>query len=185
MSDLDALMKIIPTGDIAKQLGIPESVADAAVQQVLPGLVSGLAANAQSSQGKASLEKAVVHHKGKAIKSTGKASLKDVDTKDGEKIVGHVFGGKTDQVAVALAGNSKAADVTGDIIKQVLPIVAPIVLSWLASQFLGGGAKAEAPAPKEEPASSGGIGDVLGGLLSSKQGQDMLGGVLGGLLGGK
>ncbi|MBN9606941.1 MAG: DUF937 domain-containing protein [Actinomycetales bacterium] len=182
MSDLDELMKIIPTGDIAKQLGIPESVADAAVQQVLPGLVGGLAANAQSPQGKASLEKAVVHHQGKAVKG-GKASLKDVDTKDGEKIVGHVFGAKTDQVATTLAANSSAGDVTGEIIKQVLPIVAPIVLSWLASKFLGG--STTTAAPKEEPASSGGIGDVLGGLLSSKQGQDMLGGVLGGLLGGK
>ena len=36
-----------------------------------------------------------------------------------------------------------------------------------------------------EKKSEGGIGDILGGLVGSKQGQDMLGGLLGGLLGGK
>ncbi|MEO5920207.1 MAG: hypothetical protein ABIQ01_03610, partial [Pseudolysinimonas sp.] len=70
-------------------------------------------------------------------------------------------------------------------IKQILPIVAPIVLSWLASQFLGGKGETAAPAaaPKEESSSGGGIGDLLGGLLSSPQGQEIAGDLLGGLLG--
>lgn len=179
MTDLNELLKAIPVGDIAKQIGVPRDVAEAAVQQVLPGLVSGLAVNAQSDTGAKSLEKALGKHTGKKV-----TSVKDVDTADGEKIVSHVFGAKKNEVATKLASNSSAADVTGDIIKQVLPIVAPIVLAWVANQFFGG-QKAE-PA-KAEPAAGagGGIGDLLGGLLGSKQGQDMLGGVLGGLLGKK
>ena len=47
MADLNALLDQIPVGDIAKQLGIDEDVAEAAVKQVLPGLVGGLAANAK------------------------------------------------------------------------------------------------------------------------------------------
>ena len=183
MADLNALLDLIPVGDIAKQLGIDEDVANAAVKQVLPGLVGGLAANAKRDDKSAEALSNVLKHHNKGIAK----SVKEVDTEDGEKIVRNVFGPNTDKVATKLAGASTKSDVTGDIIKQVLPIVAPIVLSWLASQFLGGKTE-EAAAPKEkekekEESSSGGIGDLLGGLLSSPQGQEIAGDLLGGLLG--
>ena len=180
MADLNALLDQIPVGDIAKQLGIDEDVAEAAVKQVLPGLVGGLAANAKRDDKSAEMLTNTLKHHNKGVAK----SVKDVDVEDGQKIVKNVFGANTDAVATKLAGASTKSDVTGDIIKQVLPIVAPIVLSWLASQFLGGKGETEAPAaaPKEE-ASSGGIGDLLGGLLSSPQGQEIAGDLLGGLLG--
>jgi hypothetical protein len=179
MADLNALLDQIPVGDIAKQLGIDEDVAEAAVKQVLPGLVGGLAANAKRDDKSAEmLTNTLKHHRGTA------KSVKDVDVEDGKKIVKNVFGANEDAVVTKLAGASTKSDVTGDIIKQVLPIVAPIVLSWLASQFLGGSKEEEKPAPKEEESSSsGGIGDLLGGLLSSPQGQEIAGDLLGGLLG--
>ena len=183
MADLNALLDLIPVGDIAKQLGIDEDVAEAAVKQVLPGLVGGLAANANDAKGQTTLANVLKHH------NTGTPkSVKDVDTEDGKKIVRNVFGENEDAVVSKLAGASTKSDVTGDIIKQVLPIVAPIVLSWLASQFLGGktDSAASAPAAAPEPAAApdaGGIGDLLGGLLSSPQGQQIAGDLLGGLLG--
>ena len=183
MADLNALLAQIPVGDIAKQLGIDEDTAEAAVKQVLPGLVGGLAANAKRDDKSAEmLTNTLKHHNKGVVKS-----VKDVDVADGKKIVKNVFGANEDAVATKLAGASTKSDVTGDIIKQVLPIVAPIVLSWLASQFLGGKQETAAAAPKEEPketsSSSGGIGDLLGGLLSSPQGQEIAGDLLGGLLG--
>jgi hypothetical protein len=182
MADLNALLDQIPVGDIARQLGIDDEVAEAAVKQVLPGLVGGLAANANDSKGQTTLANVLKHH------NTGIArSVKDVDVEDGRKIVKNVFGANEDAVVTKLAGASTKSDVTGDIIKQVLPIVAPIVLSWLASQFLGGKTESAAPAaaPEPEPAAAGGggIGDLLGGLLSSPQGQEIAGDLLGGLLG--
>jgi hypothetical protein len=182
MADLDALLDAIPVGDIAKQLGISEDVAEAAVKQVLPGLVGGLAANAQRDEkSQTTLYNVLDHHRGKP------RSLKDVDTEDGKKIVKNVFGANEDAVVNKLAASSTKSDVTGEIIKQVLPIVAPIVLSWLANQFLGGkteSAPAAAPEPEAAPASSGdGIGDLVGGLLSSPQGQQIAGELLSGLLG--
>jgi hypothetical protein len=48
MSDLDGLINLIPIGDIAKQLGIDESVAKAAIAVAVPAIVGGLAANAKS-----------------------------------------------------------------------------------------------------------------------------------------
>jgi hypothetical protein len=179
MADLNALLDQIPVGDIADQLGIDEDVAKAAVKQVLPGLVGGLAANANDEKGQTTLKNVLKHHNKGIAKS-----VKEVDTEDGRKIVRNVFGANEDAVVSKLAGASTKSDVTGDIIKQVLPIVAPIVLSWLASQFLGGKeADKPAAAPKEEE-SSGGIGDLLGDLLSSPQGKEIAGDLLGGLLGG-
>ena len=182
MAQYDDLLAQIPISDIASQLGIEESVAEAAVQHVLPGLVGGLKANADEG-GAESLEKALTKHKGAKLRG-----VSDVDTADGEKIVKHVFGDKKDAVAATLAGSSKSG-VTDTIIKQILPIVAPIVLAWLANQFLGGSSDSKA----KKSDSDGGLGDLLGGLLgggssSSKNsgGIDIgsiLGG-LGGLLGG-
>jgi hypothetical protein len=175
MSDLDGLINLIPIGDIAKQLGIDESVAKAAVAVAVPAIVGGLAANAKNEDGAKSLEKALGKHKNASTK------LKDVDSADGAKIVKHVFGDKQDKVVAAVASKSGGPDI-GAIVGEILPIIAPIVLAYLAKQFLG---KSE-PAAKEAeaPESSGGIGDLLGGLLSSKEGQDVVGGLLGGLLGG-
>lgn len=187
MADLSSLLEQIPVADIAKQLGIDESVAEAAVQQVVPGLVAGLAANAEDPKGAASLTKALSHDRG----AVHKKKVTEIDVEDGKKIVKNVYGDKQDAVASKLAASatkaSAAGDVTQDIIKQILPIVAPIVLAWLAEQFLGG--KKEEPAAKEEESSSGGIGDLLGGLLGGSSGSsnstgDLLGGILGGLLGG-
>lgn len=181
MADLNALLDQIPVGDIAEQLGIEESVAEAAVKQVLPGLVGGLAANANDAKGQEVLSNVLKHHN----KGVHRGKVSDIDTTDGKKIVRNVFGENEDKVVQKLAGASTKSDVTGDIIKQVLPILAPIVLSWLASQFLGGKTEEAAPAAAPEPASSGGgIGELLGGLLSSPQGQQIAGDLLGGLLGG-
>jgi len=190
MADLSDLLKQIPTDDIATQLGIDESVAEAAVQQIVPGLVAGLAANAEDPKGAASLARALSHDRGPV-----KRKVEDIDVEDGKKIVRNVYGDKQEAVATKLASSASKAsgggDVTGDLIQKILPIVAPIVLAWLAEKFLGGGAAKEEPAAKEEESSSGGLGDLLGGLLgggsssgSGGGGGNILGDLLGGLLGG-
>src|SRR5690606_3715934 len=122
-----------------------------------------------------------LHHEGKHN------TLDDVDVEDGERIVKHVFGDKKNDVVKAAAVNAKSGG--RDIISQVLPIVAPIVLAWLASKFFGD--KAE-PAKKEAQETGGCLGDMLGGLVGGllggggkSGGGDMLGDLLGGFLGGK
>jgi len=178
MADYDELLAQIPISDIARKLGVDDDVAEDAVQKVLPGLVGGLQANAHDPAGAASLEHALAQHSNRPRLR----SVDEVDTADGEKIVGHVFGSNTDQVAAKLADASPKANVTGDLIQKVLPIVAPIVLAWVANKFLGQGSQ-------RSSGSQGGLGDLLGGLLgggsggSSAGGLD-LGGLLGGLLGG-
>ena len=70
------------------------------------------------------------------------------------------------------AGNS-------DLIKQLLPIVLPIVLAYIGKRLTG------ADAPGSKGASSGGLGEVLGNILKGSGGDKSLGDVLGGLLPGK
>ncbi len=183
-SSFDDLLSQIPVGDIAKQVGIDPSVAESAISQILPTLVSGMAANAKDSKGEESLTKALASHKGKL---DSRKSVTNIDTADGEKIVSHVFGSKKDDVVKAVSSNK---GVTQDIIAKILPIVARIVLAWIANQFFSGSKDTTAkkkPSTKSE-STSGGIGDLLGGLLGGSaggSGGDLLGGLIGGLLGGK
>jgi hypothetical protein len=189
-SPFDDLLEQIPIGDIAKQVGIDPSVASAAVAQILPTLVGGMAANAQDAKGAESLTKALSAHQGKL---DSRKKVTNIDTADGEKIVSHVFGSKKDEVVNAVSG---AKGVGADIIAKILPIVAPIVLAWLADRFFGGDkaststkSKTKSKSKKSSaPAESAGIdiGDLLGGLLGGGSGGgDLLGGLIGGLLGGK
>lgn len=179
MAALDELMSSLPIGDIAKKLGVDEATASQAVEQALPALLAGMGANAQDQAGAASLQKAVQKHDPSLVE--GGVNLADVDEEDGKKIVKNVFGQNTDQVVQAL--DQKQGGGAGDLIGKLLPILAPIVLSFLAQQFTKKSAGGETQ--------GGGIGDLLGGLLGgggsgsggSAGGVD-LGGLLGGLFGG-
>jgi len=184
MADLSALSGLIPVDEIARKLGVSPELAGSAVQQALPGLLSGLASNAASADGAASLEKALEKHASTGL-AQGTPSLDQIDTEDGSKIVRHVFGDAQDDASLALAGGAKGGLVSGDLVKKVLPIIAPIVLAWLASQFFGQkGAAQSRDNGQAQAASGGGIGDLLGGVLGGGLGGSGKQGGLGGLLGG-
>ena len=171
--NLNDLLQQVPIADIAKQFGIDEATATQAVQQALPGLLGGMAVNASSEQGANNLTAALKKHEGANV-----ATLKAVDTEDGKKIVNHVLGDKQGEVAHALAGQNDGG--LGDIIQNLLPVLAPIVMAFLAKQMGGGSSQTE------NSSSGGGIGDLLGGLLGggSNTSSGGLGDLLGGLLGG-
>ena len=191
MAAYDDIIANIPISDLAARLGVDEATARSAVDEALPALLGGMGANAQDAAGAASLERAVQHHS---------PQLFEVDEDDGDKIVHNVFGDHTDQVVQKL-GSTESGGGQG-IIQKLLPILAPIVLSFLASQFTkrsqpGGGSTQAEAAPGG--GGGGGIGDILGGLLGGvgsasggtssggSGGGGTLGGLgdlLGGLLGG-
>jgi hypothetical protein len=184
MDGLDELARQLPIGAIAQRLGVSEAEARDAVNEALPALVSGLAANSATPQGEKSLEKALQKHSASSLLDGG-VNVDTVDTHDGEKIVSNIFGGNKDQVVSALA--STKTSTTQSVIQKILPIVAPIVLAWLAQKFFG---KTGGNATGSAGTSGGGISDVLGGLLGGGPGGTAsgssggLGDLLGGLLGG-
>ena len=128
--------------------------------------------------GAASLESALQSHADTSLLDDG-VDISKVDTADGQKIVSNIFGGNTDQVASALGGVGGGGG--NDLVKQLLPILAPIVLAYLAKQFTGGGAGAQTQA-----SGGGGLGDLLGGILGGggNSGGGNSGGGIGGALGG-
>lgn len=187
MASLDELISQVPIDQVAQKLGVDTTTAETAVRAALPTLVGGLDANAQDTAGAASLMSAVNKHSGSTILDNG-VDVAKVDTADGNKIVTNVFGNNKDQVISTLGSVNGSGG--KDLIAQLLPILAPIVLSYIAKQITGG------PASTTTTASAGNqgvLGDLLGGLLKNAAGGsgntggglgDILGGVLGGNSGG-
>ena len=185
MATYDDIIANIPISDLAERLGVDEATAREAVDEALPALLGGMGANAQDPAGAASLEHAVQQHSPTLF--AGGVNLDEVDPDDGDKIVHNVFGANTDQVVQTLGSQGKGGS---GLIAKLLPILAPIVLSFLAAQFSKGQAKST---PQSEASggsggesaggSGGGIGDLLGGLLGGG-GSGATGGGIGDLLGG-
>ena len=182
MSATDDILAGIPIQQLAAQLGVDETTAEAATRQAIPALLGGLQANADDPAGAASLAGALGNHSSALI--DGGVNLDDVDTDDGQKIVGNIFGPSTSDVAHTLGGNLSQQS---GLIQKLLPILAPIVLSYLAKR-LGGGQAMGGQAMGGQ--GGGGLGDLLGSMLGgaggggAAGGQGSIGDLLGGLLGG-
>ncbi len=173
MSATDEILANIPLAQLAGQLGVDEATAEAATRQAIPALLGGLQANAQDPAGAASLAGALGNHSSALV--DGGVNLDDVDTADGEKIVGNIFGPNTTQVAQTLSNN---VGQQSGLIQRLLPILAPIVMAYIAKRLTGGGAQ-------------GGAGDLLGSILAGAGagagqggGGNPLNDVLGNMLGG-
>jgi hypothetical protein len=190
MTSFDELFERIPIDQIAKRVGADRADVERAVSAALPALVGGMGANAKDPAGAASLKQAVSKKDPGLVR--GGVNLDEVDPDDGKKIVRNVFGTSTDGV-VSRLGETGAAD--SSLISKVLPLIAPIVMAFLAEKLTGQGGSAKSGSGKKvEPAEAGGgidIGGLLGGILGGMAGGGGgggggidIGGLLGGLLGG-
>jgi hypothetical protein len=207
MASLDDMVSQLPMDQIAQALGVDEATAAAATKKAIPALVQGMQANATSDPAKAAaLAKAIAAHAqqaaaasataaaGAATGTAGAIDISNVDTADGEKIVGHVFGDNTEQVTNQLGGLVGGAD----LFKKLLPMLAPLVMGFLAKNLGGGGGGGGSGSGTSGGGGGGGLGGLLSKIMSmfgggSKSatgsttaagGSDDLGGLLGGLLGG-
>lgn len=192
-----------PLQQIAEQLGTNPSQAQSAVAAALPMLLGALGRNAAQLQGAADLFGALQRdHVGRA---TGGGGLGDLlgsvlggmggggvgASADGASILGHIFGGNQQR---AEAGLGQATGL-GANAGQLLQILAPIVMAFLAQRTQAGGMDAGslgAVLGREhaQVRQQGGVGgDLLGSLLDQDgDGQVGLGDLIklgGGLLGGR
>jgi hypothetical protein len=185
MSTIDDLLAQIPMDQLARQLGVSPGEAEKLTRQALPALVGGMEANAQDPRGATSLVRAIGKHDNDLL--VGGIDLDQVDTDDGYKIVLNVFGDNSDKVINRLGSGKQDS-----MMSKLLPMLAPIVMAYLAKRMTGGsksstksGTKAKAGADDALP---GGLGELLGGLLGGGSGGSGGGGghgdLLGGLLGG-
>lgn len=186
MSALDDILGALPADSISQQVGASPEEVRAAAAAVLPALLGGLRANASDPSGAGSILEALGQHQGDLL--SGGADLNAIDEDDGQAITHHIFGDREEDVVNRL-GEVPAmggSGMGGALVKKLLPILAPMVLSWLAKQVLGGGggvggggaAPQRADTSPSLPGSTGGAAGGPGSL------DDMLRDVLGGATGG-
>ncbi|MGL5406533.1 MAG: DUF937 domain-containing protein [Propionibacteriaceae bacterium] len=175
MSAVTEILRELPLGQLAAQLGVDEETTQDAVTQTIPMLLSGMQANASSADGEQSLAGALLKHATSSLLDGG-IDLGQIDLADGAKIVSHILGGDTDQTIARVS----SAGVSSSLIRKLLPILAPVVLAWLGKNLQSG-------------KSGNNAGDILGDILGRATGQQsqqqqgsgsILGSILGQMLGG-
>jgi hypothetical protein len=192
-------------GQISQHIGAEPEQTAAATQGAFATLLGGLANNASSESGLASLAGALDRdHDGSVLDDlmgivggmmTGQQAS---PAANGLGILGHILGGSGQQEqAAAQIGQSSGLN-AGQVMK-LLPILAPIVMSVLgrakSQGNLGLGDLASILMGGAQQAQQGGFGDLLGAVLGgvlggqqqqqqqAPQGGDLLGSVLGGIFG--
>ena len=197
MTAIQDILKQVPIGQLANQVGASEADTTTAATHVIQSLLGGMSANVADG-GEGALTSALQAHTpsgttaktAKGTKTTAKGvDITSVDTADGAKIVQHVLG--TDPSTAAAAVATKTGT-DSNLISKLMPILAPVVMTYLASKMSGGsagktaigaglggvlgnvlggvlGGGGSAPAQTQQ-SSSGGLGDLLGGLLGKSVG---------------
>lgn len=206
MSAVDEILSKLPVDQLAAELGADQDSVTQAAGAAIQSLLAGMANNAADPQGEQALAAALAQHVDQAQRLEQNAlDLTQVDVADGEKIVGHVLGADSQTAANQLLGGAGAS-----LLSKLLPILAPIVLSYVTGKatrapagsgggslletmlggLFGGGSASEEyqrgyqdgyAAAQQRTQGAGGLGDLLGGMLGGSQQQA---GGLGGLLGG-
>jgi hypothetical protein len=185
MAGLDDLFAQIPVQDIASKLGADQGEVNDAIKTLVPALVGGLAQNVQSGDIDSSELESTVAKQGVSTLLDGGVNVDQVDAKQGDQFVAKIFGGNdSNAVASALAGQGAGG---GDLIKKLLPILAPIVLAYIGKQLTKGSGQPPAET-QAQSGGGGGLGDVLGSILGGAGGgggNNPLGSILGSVLGGQ
>jgi hypothetical protein len=173
--DLLAQLQGAPLQQISQQLGIDQNQASSAVGAALPLLMGALGKNASQPQGAEALFGALQkdHAGGGGIGDLLGAVLGGAQSRqtNGAGMLGHIFGGQQARAEQSLGA---ATGLGGDRAGQLMKILAPIVMGYLAKRMFSGNA------------ASGGnpTADLLGAVLGQEQQQvRQQGGIGGGLLG--
>lgn len=175
VDDLMAQLQGVPLQQMAQQLGASPAQTEEAVGAALPMLLGTMGRNAAQPQGAMDLFGALQRdHRGGTdpggndlgglLGSLLGGSAAGGGQADGAAILGHIFGGNQQR---AEAGLGQATGL-GANAGQLLQMLAPIVMSFLAQRMSSGGMNA------------GGLGEALGQERARVQQQ---GGLGGGLLG--
>ena len=142
---------------VAGQFGMNENEASGVVNMAVPALLAGMTRNVQSSDGAASLNRALESkHDGSLLDNLSgmlQGHTQELQ-QDGSGILNHVFG---NNLAGVEQGISQKTGVSMNKIGPLLAILAPIVMAYLGKQ------------KRQTNTGAGGLGDLLGGLLGGGQ----------------
>lgn len=181
--DLFAQLEGAPLQQISQQLGIGRTQAAGAVSAALPLLIGALGKNTSQPQGAEALLGALQRdHAGTGdLGGLLGAVLGGTQSRqtDGAGMLGHIFGGQQGRAEQHLG---EATGLGGDRASQLMKILAPIVMAYLAKRMFSGNESGGGTAM----GMSGGnpTADVLGAILGQEQQSvRQQGGLGGGLLG--
>lgn len=123
--------------EFANNFGVNQSQAKDAISELAESLLVGLGSNTNDIKGLDNLMDAL--ESGNHSRYIDEPSIlgKEETTKDGNDILGHIFGNKDVSRHVA----KKAAKKTGlglSLLKKMLPVVATMVMGSLGKKMLGG-----------------------------------------------
>ncbi|KAF1696077.1 DUF937 domain-containing protein [Pseudoxanthomonas koreensis] len=165
-----------PLQQISQQLGVGQAQPAGAIGAALPLLLGAMGRNASQPQGAEALFGALQNDfaGGPDLGGLLGAVLGGTQSRqtNGAGILGHVLGGQQPRAEAALG---QATGLGGDKAGQLLKILAPIVLAFLAKQMFQGQGNAAGASPDAS---------LLGSILDQEQQQvRQQGGLGGGLLG--
>ena len=178
---LDMLMNAAGGGasqQIGQKFGLSPEQTNGALAQLVPAVMAGMQRNTQQEGGMGALLGALTGGNHSQYLDNPDLLGQSSTVDDGNSILGHVFGSKDVSRAVANQASAQTG-IGADILKQMLPIVATMVMGGLAKQNAGAQSMGAG-------ASTG--GGLLGSLLDqNKDGSvaDDVMGMLGKFLGGR
>ena len=144
----------------SSQAGAPANKTADVLSMALPVLMGAMKKNASTPEGAAGLMGALqTKHDGSILDNLGSLFGGGVDDnvlQDGAGILGHVLGGKQNNVQNAL---SKQSGLDAGTVATILKVAAPILMGYLGKQT-----------QQSNVSGSNGIGDLIGGLLGGGSG---------------
>lgn len=144
---------------LQKNFDLSEQETRTAVEELIPALSRGLEKNTQSAPGMDDLLEALRTGKHERYMEKPNSLGAPETTKDGNDILGHIFGDK--KVSREVANRvSKKSGLSSTLLKKMLPVVASLVMGALSKKVLGGGRRGGV-------ATRAGSGGLLTSLLDS------------------
>lgn len=177
---------------VSKATGVSSKNVTSILQNALPSLLSGIGSQAKNSDTSEGFATALADH-AKADTSDLSGFFKNIDLTDGSKIIDHLLGDDKNKVAKSAAKNS---GVPSKSVSNVLSAAGPLLMSLIGKQteeeddkeqgiggmisslvdnvdlgsILGGltGGSSSSSSSSSKPASgkTGGIGNLLGGVMN-------------------
>lgn len=115
------------TGGAAQRTGMDQGAVEKLMPMAMAALMGGLKKNISQGDGAQALASALDRHDGSLLGQADQVHRDDV-VSDGQRILGHILGGKQNQTEMAL---SKAAGVDQNQIRDLMAMAAPMLLAQL------------------------------------------------------
>lgn len=188
MNILEALLNAQGGGavkQLGQQFGLEGDQATAALSALVPALAAGLARNATQEGGLAGLTAALSGGRHTQYLDDLGSLTRAETVADGNGILGHILGSKDASRQVA-AQAALSSGIGPELLKQMLPVVAAMMMGAMAKNAGGGAVNAGLGAPATRM--GGGLLDMLTPMLDrDRDGSvvDDVAGMLGKFLGGR